>query len=41
MNVVIVTAFAWYFIDPEIEYLITKIHLVIASIFLAYKVLKK
>lgn len=41
MNVVILTAFIWYFIDPEINYLITKIHLTVASIFVAYKILKK
>lgn len=40
MNLVIVSAFVWLFADPEATYSVTKIHLIVACIFLIHKVLK-
>lgn len=41
MNYVILSSFVWVFADPEIKFNVTKIHLIITALFLAYKILKK
>ena len=41
MNYIIIAAVAWFVFDPTLKTTIAKIHVSIAALFLAYKLLKK
>lgn len=41
MNAVIYSSLFWYYADPNITLTITKIHLILTALFIAYKLTKK
>lgn len=41
MNIIILSSLVWLFADPEINFTVTKIHLILTALFIAYKLFKK